>query len=136
MANIVKSKGTSLLMEISSVYTAVPQLKSVSLSGEQSTTFEAKLLDGSTFVKQIADGYANPCTISAEVYYDPDDTVHAAFIAKIATPVDTNFKVTYADATPLSAVYLGTGFGFDKTATPGDGLSGTMNIQTSGAPTT
>lgn len=136
MANIVKSKGTSLLMEIASVYTAVPNLKSVSLSGEASRTFPVELLDGSTFLRNVADGYSTPCTISADVYYDPDDTVHIAFIAKIATPVDTNFKVTYADATPLSAIYPGTGFGFDKTATPGDGLSGTMTIVTSGAPTT
>lgn len=136
MANIIKSKGTSLLMSISAVYTAVPNLKSLSLTGEANTTFEAKLLDGNVFIQNLPDGYATPCTISAEVYYDPDDAVHAAFIALIAAPVATNFKITYVDATPLSAVYSGTGFGFDKTATPSDGLSGSMTILTSGAPTT
>lgn len=134
MANIVKSKGTAVLMEISSVYTAFANVKSVSITGARSTTFEAKLLDGSVYTKNPADGYTTGPTINIEKYYDPDDSVDQAFIAKLAAPVDTNFKVTYADATPLSEIWAGTGFGMDKTATPSDGLSATLTIQTSGAP--
>ncbi len=134
MANRVKSKGTAFLMSISSVYTAVTGLKSVSLAGEKSETFPSHTLDTGVFKTHDPTGYSDTCVITADVFYDPDDTVHAAFIALIAAPVATNFKVTYADTTPLSAIYSGVGFGFDKTATPGDGLSGTMTVQTSGTP--
>ena len=134
MANKIKSKGTTLYMSISSVYTAVPQLKSLSMSGEKSETFDANTLDGSAFKTKAPTGYVEPCAISADVFYDPQNAVHAAFIALVAAPVATNFKVTYADAGPTSAIYSGVGFGFDKSASPADGLSGTMSIETSGAP--
>lgn len=134
MATRVKSKGTAFLMSISTVYTAITGLKSITLSGEKSETYASHGLDTGVFKTKEPTGYAEPCTITADVFYDPDDTVHLAFIALIAAPVATNFKVTYADATPLSVVYSGVGFGFDKTAVPADGLSGTMTIETSGAP--
>jgi len=134
MANKIKSKGTTLYMSISSVYTAVPGLKSLSISGEKSEVFDANTLDGTAFKTKAPTGYVEPCSISADVFYDPQNVVHAAFIALIAAPVATNFKVTYADAGPTSAIYSGVGFGFDKSASPSDGLSGSMTIDTSGAP--
>jgi hypothetical protein len=138
----VKSKGTTLLMSISSVYTAIPQLKSLSISGEKSETFDTNTLDGTAFKSKAPTGYVEPCTISADVFYDPQNAVHQAFIALIAAPKTTNFKVTYADSGtdplfsggPTSAIYSGVGFGFDKSASPSDGLSGSMTIETSGAP--
>ena len=134
MANKIKSKGTALLMSIASVYTAVPQLKSLSITGEKSETFDANTLDGTAHKTKAATGYVEPCTINADVFYDPQNAVHAAFIALIAAPTPTNFKVTYADAGPTSVVYSGVGFGFDRTASPADGLSGSMTIETSGTP--
>lgn len=134
MANKVKSKGTSLLMEIASVYTAIPNLKSLSITGIKSETFASETLDGTAFKTKDPTGYVEPATISAEVFRDPDDTVHQAFIAKAAAPAANNFKVTYADATPLSEIYSGVGFGYDTTAAPADGLTSTFTIETSGAP--
>ena len=134
MAAMVKSKGTSLLQEISSVYTAFPQLKSVSLSGAKSEVHDVRILDGAVYFSRSPTGYTAPCVISAEVYRDPDNAVHAAFIALLAAPVATNFKVTYADATPLSEVYIGVGFGWDTNAQPTDSLSSTLTIDTSGVP--
>lgn len=134
MANKVKSKGTALLMEIASVYTAIPSLKSVSITGIQSETWEYKVLGGSAAIEHSPTGYVKVATINAEIFRDPDDTVHAAILAKCYAPVDTNFKVTYADAAPLSEIYVGVGFGMDTTAAPADGLSSSITIQTSGAP--
>lgn len=134
MATKIKSKGTALLMEIASVYTAIPLLKSISISGAQSQTYNSTTLDGSVYETNDPTGYTTAPTISADGYRDPDDTVQAAFIAKLAAPVATNFKVTYTDATPLSEIYSGTGFGFDTSAQLSEGLSCTYNIQTSGTP--
>ena len=134
MANKVKSKGTTLLMEIASVYTAIPLLKQLSITGIQSETFEVKVLDGAAAIAHEPNGYVAVATINAEFFRDPDDTVQQAFLAKCYAPVATNFKVTYADNTPLSEIYNGVGFGMDTTAVPSDGLSSSITIQTSGAP--
>lgn len=135
MANKVKSKGTAFLMEITSVYTAITGLKQLSITGVQSETYEYKVLDGAAAIAHSQTGYVQVATLNAEIFRDPDDTVHAAFLAKCYAPVDTNFKVTYADATPLSEIYVGVGFGMDTTAAPSDGLTSSLTVQTSGAPT-
>lgn len=134
MATKVKSKGTALLMEIASVYTAIPMLKSISISGAKSETYVSRTLDGTVYETNDPTGYTTAPTISAEGFRDPDDTVQAAFIAKLAAPVATNFKVTYVDTSPLSEIYSGTGFGFDTTVAMADGLSCNYEIQTSGTP--
>ena len=73
--------------------------------------------------------------INFEFFYDPDDATHQAFVALLLTPVDTNFKVLYADATPHEDIYEGTGFGLDTNMVPTEGLVGSGSIQTSGDPT-
>lgn len=135
MATKVKSKGTALLMSISSVYTAIPLLKSISVSGAASETFDARTLDQSgTYGLFQPNGFTSAPTIAADGFRDPDDTTQQAFIALLLTPVETNFKVTYTDGTPLSEVYAGAGFGFDTTAAMADGLACSYSIQTSGDP--
>lgn len=134
MANKVKSKGTALLMEISAVYTAIPLLKSISISGEKSTTYDSTVLDGPVHMTKDPSGYSEAPTIAADGFYDPDDTVQLAYIALMSAPVETNFKVTYVDATPTSVIYACTGFGFDRTAAMTDGLACSYSIETSGTP--
>lgn len=135
MATKVKSKGTALLMSISAVYTAIPLLKSISISGAQSETFDSRTLDQSdTYGTFQPNGFTSAPTIAADGFRDPDDTTQQAFIALLAAPVETNFKVTYTDGTPLSEVYAGAGFGFDTTAAMADGLACSYSIQTSGDP--
>lgn len=134
MANKIKSKGTALLMSISAVYTAIPLLKSISISGAKSQTYNSTTLDGVVYETNDPNGYTTAPVISAEGFRDPDDTVQLAFIALMAAPVATNFKVTYVDASPLSEIYSGTGFGFDTTVAMAEGLSCSYEIQTSGTP--
>jgi hypothetical protein len=134
MANKVPSKGTALLMEISSVYTAFPQITNLAIGGEKAETFDSTTLDGGAHKTKTHTGYIDTATITGECFYDPDDTVHAAFIALMRAPAARNFKVTFANATPLSEVYSGCGYGFDKNAAAADGLKGSFTIETSGAP--
>jgi len=135
MPNKVQSKGTALLMEISSVYTAFPQITSLSISGEKAETVDTTTLDGGAMKTKANTGYVDNAAISGECMYDPDDTVHVAFIAKVRAAGTNNFKITYADATPLSEIYAGLGMGFDRSASPADMLRGSFTIETSGAVT-
>lgn len=131
---ILKSKGTVLAQSISAVYTAIPNLQSISLSGEASETFDTTVLGGSAYRTKAPTGYTNTTTITAEGFYDPDDTTIVAFEALLATPAANNFKITYTDTTPTEDVYSGVGFGLDKSVVPSDGVKCTYTIETSGAP--
>ena len=124
------------MQSISSVYTAITQVKSIDISGEKSETYDSRSLDQSgRYVTMDGNGYVMPCSIKADVWYDPALTAHTAFTGLVAVPVDTNFKVTYTDTGPTSAIYNGTGFGVDKKIAPSEGVSATFEIQTSGTPT-
>ena len=135
MPNKVPSKGTALLMEISSVYTAFPQITSLSISGEKAETVDTTTLDGGAMKTKANTGYVDNAAISGECMYDPDDTVHIAFIAKVRAAGVNNFKITYADTTPTSEIYSGLGMGFDRSASSADMLRGSFTIETSGAVT-
>lgn len=134
MANKIKSKGTALLMEITSVYTAIPLLISLDVTGEKSETFPSETLDGSAYKTRDPTGYVEPPIIKAEGFYDPDDTTIQAVEAKVAAPAANNFKVTYTDGTPTSDIYSVTGYGLDKKAAMADAVKATYEFVTSGAP--
>lgn len=135
MPNKVQSKGTALLMEIASVYTAFPQITALSISGEKAETVDTTTLDGGAMKTKANTGYVDTAAISGECMYDPDDTVHAAFITKVRSAGINNFKITYADTTPTSEIYAGLGMGFDRSASPADMLRGSFTIETTGAVT-
>lgn len=130
---VLPSKGTSLLMEISSVYTAFPQITSLSISGEKVETFDSTALDGGAQKTKANTGYVENPTISGECFFDPDSTVHSAFRTKIRTPGANNFKVTYTDTTPTSEVFAGLGLGMDYTVAMNDGVKASFTIETTGA---
>ena len=130
----VKSKGTALLQEVSSVYVAIAQAKAIDLSGEKSETYDSTTLDGAKFKTKDPTGYIEPCTIKADIFWDPALAGHQNYTNLVRTPVATNFKVTYADSGPTSEIYNGTGFGIDKKVAMNDGLSASIEIETSGIP--
>lgn len=131
----LRSKGTAALQEISSVYTAIAQVKSIKIAGEKSETTDGSSLDQSGAHKlKDPTGFVEPCTITLEVHYDPALASHVAFEGKVAAPVATNFKITYTDSAPTSEIYSGVGFGIDKNINPSENVNATLTIETSGAP--
>ena len=129
-----KSKGTVLAQSISSVYTAMAGLMNIDVSGEKSKTYDSVTLDGTVYETKDPTGYSSPPAIKASGFYDPAHTTYTAFAGLIAAPVATNFKITYADIAPTSAIYNGVGFGLDKKVEPGKGVVASIEIETSGAP--
>lgn len=134
MAAKIKSKGTSVLQSIGGTYTAIPNITSVTVSGEKSMKYDSTVLSGAAFKTYDPTGYVEPCSISVGIFWDMADTVHIAFRSLIATPVATNFKITYADTAPTSEIYSGTAFGMDKDVQKDSAVTATLTIETSGAP--
>jgi len=137
MTALVKypSRGTALLQSIASVYTAMAGLTSIGVSGEKATTIPSESLDSGQTRTKMGDGYSDPAEIKAKGFYDPVHTTYTAFAGLISSPTPTNFKVTWSDAAPTSAIYNGVGFGLDKNAEIGKALMADISITASGPST-
>jgi len=131
----IKAKGCAVLIEISSVYTAIPQLEDFSVDGEESETFEVKTLDQTRYWERVDSGFSAPPSISVNYFYDPANAVHILMEGRKGSGTTTNVKTTYTDTGPLSVIYSCTGFSGTKSGAAGDGVKASYTFSTSGAPT-
>ena len=132
---IVKCKGTILQQEISSNYTAVAQLDSVSYEGGASSTFDMTTLDTSGAGRQHSQtGYADSGSVSFSGLYDPALAGHQAITDLITTPAAQNWKIIFADAGASVMTLSGAGVSFDITAAMDDGLKFSSSITCTGLP--
>jgi len=130
----VKSRGTIVLQYVSAAYVAMAGLQSVDISGEKSETNDTTTLDGGAYKTKDPTGYVEPPTIKLSGLYDPAHATYTAFATLVSTPAATNFKVTYTNVTPTSAIYSGVGFALDKKISPEKHVTADITIETSGAP--
>lgn len=134
MANKIKSKGTSVLKDISGTYTAIPQIRKISKSGEASETYDGRTLDGNVHSDRPNTGYVSNPDFSIDVFYDPDNTVHAAIVAHMRTPAAANYKLTRTNSSPTSEIWSVTGVGVDEEFDPANAGVATFKLMTSGEP--
>lgn len=136
MAAKNRGKGTACLAEISSVYTAIPQIISLDIGGEASETFDAKTLDGTTHPGRPSTGFVSNPDISLECFWDSGDTVHLFLTTSMRTPpaAGVNFKITDVATSPLSTIWNVTGIGIDQKYAPDDGVRATVKLATSSNP--
>lgn len=132
---ILKGKGTVLQQTISSVLTDVAQVLSISLSGEESETFETTTLATSVYKTYAQTGYAEPGTVEAELFFDPALAGHTSIVATISTPADCVWKIKYSDSGPSSITYTSAGHGLSQTIVMNDGVKANLTMKRSGAPT-
>lgn len=132
---ILKGKGTVLQQTISSTLTDVAQVLSVSLSGEESETFETTTLATSVFKTYAQTGYTEPGTVEAELFFDPALAGHQAIVALLTTPADCVWKLKYSDSGPSSITYTSAGQSLNQTIVMNDGVKANLTMKRSGAPT-
>jgi hypothetical protein len=137
MATKNKGKGNVLQCEISSVYTAIPQIISIDKSGEASETFPARTLDGNKHSDMLNTGYVSNPEIGFECFWDSANTVHAFLKTSMRTPptAGVNFKHIDVSGTPVTEIWLVYGIGIDEKITTDDGCKANVKLQTSGDPT-
>lgn len=114
MSNKIKCKGTSLKLEIASVYTAIPGLISITLPSQDQETVECDTLDNTDpGIPYCSTGRVEGGSFSAELYYDPADSTQQAISDLIAaTPADQDWKVTFADSAASEATFTTAGANF------------------------
>lgn len=133
---LVKGKGNVLQAEISSVYTAIPQIISIDKTGEKSETYNGRTLDGTVHDAQPPSGYVSNPTWSFECFWDSANTVHTFLKTSMRTPPDAgvNFKHIDVSGTPVTEIYNVTGIGIDEKIVTDDGVKATVTLTTSGNP--
>jgi len=133
---LVKCKGTSLLQEIASTYTAVAQVISIDLPEAESETYEADTLDNSSAgIPYSQTGRSEGGSCGFEFFYDPNLTGHQNLTELIRAPADENWRVTFVDAGTGSWSFTGAGLSLGGTVALNDGLKGTGSIKLDGIPT-
>lgn len=130
----MKSKGCSLLTDISGSYVAVPQLESISKTGEKNETYPNHTLDGVVGKTVSASGFNDNPKITAKGFYDAANAVHASLLTNTRAVATKNAKITYTDAGPVSEIWSGVGWAFDVEIEKSKGVMFTLNIECSGNP--
>lgn len=130
----MRSKGCVLAWDDSGSYVAIPQIESISKSGEKNETFETHTIDGVVGKTKALSGFNDAPTITAKGFYDAANTVHAALLTNMRAVSDENVRLTYTDAGPVAEIWVGMGFGFDVEINKSDGVKFTLTIECSGNP--
>ena len=131
----IKSRGVAFHQYVTVAYVAMEGIQSIDISGEKSLTEDITALDGSQYKLKAPTGYSDPPTIKLSGFYDPDHATYTNFAPLIATPVATNFRVSYTDSTPSLHIYSGVGFALNKKVEVGKMVMADIEIEVSGAPT-
>lgn len=130
-----KGKGTAVAIEISSVYTAIPQVASIDRTGEASETYLARTIDGSAHSAQPPSGYVTNPKIALALFWDSGDTVHTFLKTTMRTPpASTNVKITDVASTPKVEIWPCTGIAVSEKYTTNEGVKADVEFTTSGTP--
>lgn len=131
-----KGKGNILAAEISSVYTAIPQIISISKTGEGSETYSARSIDGNKHDVQPNNGFVSNPEIKCELWWDSNNTVHVFLKTSERTPptAGVNFKHTDTGGTPVVEIWLCYGIKVEEKITTNEGIKADVTLTTSGSP--
>jgi hypothetical protein len=115
----VPSKGTVLSQGVAEVFTAVAQLTDISYSGAATETFECTTLDTEFAGKQYSQtGYSDVGEFSISGFFDA--ALQAGMLALISIPDESDWSITFSDATAWT--YTVAGVSFDVTVAMADGV--------------
>lgn len=107
MSKIV-TKGDKIQMSIASVYTDIPQLKSIRGPGPKVQFQDTTALDSGVGMEKTVTGHTDGGTVSLSVFFDPANSVHKAMLAIASTPAVSSWKRIFADGAtttwPFSAI--------------------------------
>lgn len=131
------SRGTLLKLTISASLTTIAQVRSIRIGDTTTDVLQVDALDDSGISHDFINaGTATQDDITAELFYDPDNSTHTAvtgFIASnTALAAGIAGSVVFPDGTPDSGTFTAIGLGFGSTVTQGEALVGNLTIKLDG----
>lgn len=134
----IRTKGTVLQQEVSSVLTAVAQIVSIDLPDMESESYESDTLDNANAgVPYDSTGRTEGGSAGFEMFFDPALAGHRALLDLLDDPVtyvDQNWNLIFADAGTTNWSFVGAGFGLGGAVALSDGLKATCSIKMDGLP--
>lgn len=136
MAAPVKGKGNVVQMEISSVYTPIPQVYALDKTGEKSETFAARTFDGPAHDLQPSTGFVSNPTWKLDMFLDTANVVHLRLKTDMRAPpaAGVNFRHIDVSVTPVTETWNMTGIQVDEKYVTDDGVKATVTLTTNGNP--
>lgn len=129
------ARGSILKLTISSTLTAIAQIKSVKVGDTTSDVIQVDSLDDSGIGHDFINaGTATQDDITAEAFWDPDNTTHKFITGLIAAPsgFPVAGSIVTTDATPASTTFSAIGFGFGATINVNEALMANITIKCDG----
>jgi len=128
MANVIEGKGTTLKLG-SNVIGEIYTLTGIGVEVDMVETTSNSTTTGRTYRPGMHK--VNP--VSGELWFDPDDTQHAAVYALLASKGLSTWVITVATATPTTYTFSGYLSKFEISGhTPEDNVSVSFEIQPTG----
>jgi len=127
----------TLKTEISGVYTTIAQVRDISGPNMQRDTVEVTSRDSTGQAREFLAGLQDNGEITFDIVYDPDATTHSAsasggLVTLLNSGALNNFRLTFADSTPMTATFAGIVTGFQPTTPLNDAQAADVTIKVSG----
>lgn len=130
----IESQGTKLYYSTEGSPTNFVQVKNVTnirgLGGGSAPVIDASNLD-STFKEKMM-GLPDEGQLACDINLDPDDASHVAMRTARASRARTEFKITFTDSTPATAVFFGYVLTFPIDLAVGQLVRGGLTIEIDG----
>lgn len=130
----IKGKGTTLKLDVATVFTTVAQLISVKPPGQKSLSYDSTTLDGGAGKTKDVTGYAESDGFEAEIFWDPELSVHAAILANITTPAESNWQVVFVNTGASVLDFVCSGLELSLAVDMNDGCKASIKGEVDGLP--
>ncbi len=132
------SKGTVLQLSISSVFTTVGQVKKIDFPDDETEFYDGTALDSTDKEDGEPTGFGTPGSMSADLFYDPLDSVHQKLLTSRAAKTKESWQITNPNigaTTALKCSFTGAIKKFKPTAAVSAGLEASLDVKLSSVST-
>lgn len=103
----IATKGDKLQLSIASVYTDIPQVKSIKGPGPKVQFQDTTALDSTVGMEKDVTGHTDGGTVSVSMFFDPANSVHKALLAIATTPAVSSWKRIFSDGATTTWPFSG-----------------------------
>ncbi|HEY2250908.1 MAG TPA: phage tail tube protein [Planctomycetaceae bacterium] len=132
MSTKYSAKGLTLLLSISSVYTAIGGVSTLAGPDAEVERVGTTALDSGVGKEKLPTGYTDGGTVTGTCFFDPANVSQKACTALLAAPAVSAWKTTYPDVAPTSWTYSGILFKFTPKGEVGQVLTADFSIDVTG----
>lgn len=135
MADAIAGYGTQLLVEVSAVLTAIPQLKDFTLPTGETDQIDVTAQDSPNRTKEYIAGFIETGELDAEFFFDPNNEVHQELWALKESGTTVSWQVIAPDTEDTTFDFEAFVTALEVNFPVEDALTCSMTIKLSGAVT-